>query len=63
MRNWMIIGFAVAGLLFGTIEAPKFAISKALAQHSHDLESVVNHSGPVDRNGCHRDGSGGYHCH
>lgn len=32
----------------------------------HDDDSanqIINHSGTTDSNGCHEDGSGGYHCH
>lgn len=63
MRYWLIVGAMLALALFAFQGNPSLAISGIRADHSHEGGSVINHAGPTDRNGCHRDGKGGYHCH
>lgn len=53
----------IAGILAVAAAGPYSAFSRAVLIHGHAADQVVNHSGPTDRNGCHEDGSGGYHCH
>lgn len=63
MRYWLIVGAMLALALFAFQGNTSLAISEIRGDHSHEDGSVINHAGPTDRNGCHPDGKGGYHCH
>ena len=60
MYHAMIV---VVGMLVFAINGPSAATSSAETSYDDNIGNVVNHSGDVDKNGCHEDGSGGYHCH
>ena len=61
MYHAMIV---VVGVLVLATNGHSAAICPADRSYVHNIENVVvNHSGEVDKNGCHEDGSGGYHCH
>ena len=60
MNRIMIV---LSGILVVAMSGSFGAFSWAKTTFDYSTEHVVNHSGETDRNGCHEDGSGGYHCH
>lgn len=50
-------------VLAATISGSYNVFSRAIFSHFHGAYQVVDHRAPTDRNGCHEDGTGGYHCH
>ena len=60
MHHAMIVA---VGILVFSIGVTYAESSSADISCGHNDDNVANHSGELDKNGCHRDRSGGYHCH
>ena len=60
MNRIMIV---VVGILVVAIGGSYGAFSWAKTTYGYSTNHVANHSGETDKNRCHEDGSGGYHCH